>query len=225
MKQYIIRKIGWAYDDSNYYTDGEQEVVEIFDNYESAIEFNNRLNRSYLFYNFEQLYRYLFFDDFTKNKTHLINSQNLHEYLVKGLNFNATILLHPGRWVEYEYLMFLNPPTNEQLDKILTLSGLSFFKIIEVEKENSLRFYKAKTNARYLRYNGHYLYSKVNEKDRIFNTCQEAMEVFRNRKRLIDFIERDQDAAYMHGTYKILSPVPQILYDFIQNNAYLLTFR
>lgn len=218
MKQYWVREIGWAYDDSDYYKDGERRVVEIFDTYEQANEFAKALNREYIFNRFSGLYRYLFSDDFAEKK---INAQKLHQYLVDELDFNPTILLHPGRRVEYESLMFLSPPTDEQLDKIVEITAISFFRIVEVEKEYCFRFYKAKYGGNYLKYSG-FLYSNADEKAQIFNTPLEAMEKFNSSNKSFTFFkEYDKEAAYITDELTSISLVPKILDDFIQNNQYL----
>lgn len=217
MKEYIIRKVGWAYDDSDYQYDGESGIVDWFVSKKEAIAKAKMLNRRYLLSNFWQLAKY----DLEGQKTidYVTRRKKLDAYLVDELGFNPTIKLYPQFKNSYDFGMFLKPPSDEQVDKIVELSGIEFFRVIEVDKEYPI-FYKAYIVADYIfRQEKVYLHHRENYEHVLFNRQIDAFKSFKNHKyNFQDVFSSRSEKSILNGTPEKLSLLPRVFEDFIARN-------
>jgi len=126
MKKYIIRNLGWPFNDSTYEPDGEHNLVEIFSDYQKAKERLDFLNREFFLYFFDDLRRFQTYGDFSTNFASYNNKTQ--KALVEKFNFNPTIYLY-HTVQRYSIFMFHERPNDADLDELIKIFEIAFFTL------------------------------------------------------------------------------------------------
>ena len=217
MKQYIIRRIGWGFNDSEYFLDGDAEIIQIFTDAVEAADFKKHLERESFSHLFALCHRYVFAPDFVKNNTAVAKRVRLHEYLVNEQSFSPTLLIHPRRWVNYEESMFLTPLSNEDIDHMIELVNIDFYKLIEVNNKDEFELIRVKFKSAYLGEDMFICHSGGTEGPMIFNSRIEAVEAFL-RSSFSNSQYYKNGLLNINGTIGEIARLPTILEDYITKN-------
>lgn len=173
MKQYLIRNVGWVYDDSLYFNDGLYHNVAIFDTAEEALIEAEELNREFLIQRLSFIHRHQTWTNFKADFANWRNS--VHDFLITEFDFNPTILLYPFS-KELSIFMFARRPSVEQLDRLAKQTKVEFFKVVEID--DSTPFFYAKLNPAYGE-GDEYLATYLTEEHMIFSSKKEAVAHYR----------------------------------------------
>jgi len=146
MKRYIIRSVGWIFDDYWYNFDGDYDVEGVHDTEEEALERKKYLNHKHFLNYFSSLDRFqLNYGYETGESTSLIDVKKILLLISNKLNISEEQILNTG----YSTLIYDELITEEEsielVDEILKVNGFSFFRIIEFESED-IFFYQTKRN-------------------------------------------------------------------------------
>ena len=142
--KYLIREVGWVFNDSTYDNDGNYRTVKIFDSEDEAKEKKKELDFEHFIHTIDFIHRYESYGDYRKNFRDY--KLRVAKYLTRELNLNPTIQLigHNG----YSTSMFLKELTPEIVQKILEIMNIDFFSIIAIEEANPFQ-YEVKLNPFY----------------------------------------------------------------------------
>lgn len=136
MKKYMIRSVGWIFDDDWYNYDGEHDIEGVYDSKEEANERCQKLNSTFFLYYFEVLYKYQInlpgpgLDDLE-----FVDVSWIAEYLVKELNINKEDIWDRRISRLRANRMVLSQLNLQQIESILQYTNLTFFKIFEFNSE------------------------------------------------------------------------------------------
>lgn len=141
MKKYVIRSIGWVFDDDWYNFDGEHDIEGIYESEEEAYEKCIKLNSIFFLYHFERLGSYqVNLPGPNLKNVEFVNISWIADYIAEELSFNREEIwgTRTGRLKgNQQVLSHLN---QKQIEVILKHTGLSFFKIYEFNSEEPFLF-------------------------------------------------------------------------------------
>lgn len=141
MKKYVIRSIGWVFDDDWYNYDGEHDIEGIYDSQNEANERCLKLNSIFFLYHFERLGSYqVNLPGPNLKKVEFVNISWIADYIVEELNFLREEIRDPRTGQLKGNQQVLSHLTQKQIEAILDHTGLSFFKIYEFNSEEPFLF-------------------------------------------------------------------------------------
>lgn len=217
MSKYLLRNIGWPYNDSTYEFDGEQRVVEIFDTKEEAIQRRDYLNREYLLYNLNCIERFeVWGENYQKH------FEKVNNCLVSQFGFNPSVALYSYFASSYSIFMFWEKPDDKSLDQLVELFGVRFFSIIEISAEDHVHFFTAKINELYTSYPDEYLMDYHGAQNMYFASYMEAYERFISElEDELYGIKSDEGNLILKGSVEDLTNLPHIFSSVIDESGYL----
>lgn len=216
--KYILREIGWVFNDSTYDNDGNYRTIEVFDTLEEAREVQKELNYDYFCRKFGFLHSYEAYGDFLTNFKPY--KEKVSNYLIDKFGFNPTIRLQ-GKY-DYSTSMFLNKPTIKEVEELLKVMNISFFSVTETDGQSRIQ-YEAKINGYYLGREDEYLWDTNGNKRLLFVTKREAIERFlKEHNYFLLLIAKIQNNARLVGSLESLSDLPSVLQSLINHSDHLL---
>lgn len=142
--QYLIRNVGWYFNDSTWEYFGDNQVVESYHDRETAEKRLKELNRVWFVDKISWVMRYE-----TWRPHHPKDYASYHadilDFLMQEFGFNPTIKLHPGQ-IPLSLEMFQKWPSDSQWDMFMEVINVSFFTLTEIRSEEQGNFYAAKCN-------------------------------------------------------------------------------
>ncbi|MEO1627962.1 MAG: hypothetical protein AAFV25_22625 [Bacteroidota bacterium] len=214
-RQYFIRRVGWAYDDSDYVWDQLHGIVDCLDNREEADDYARYLNREQLIKQFEYIERHDTWGMDGRDRWQHLSA--LVDFLVDEMGFNPTLALHPRR-LRLSPMMFVKAPSDELLDRLLDLLKLRFYQVVEFDKTSD-RFLQAKTSTHYSSY-AETLSDYHENSPLCFSNEREAMGYF-HQKRAPAFVHVFNQQLASVSNLEELSDLPLILKNFTEENPFL----
>jgi len=136
MKNYIVRRIGWVFDDDWYNFDGNHDIESIYKTEKEAISRVDHLNHIYFIHmGFTSRPFQLNFNHTKKDE--FVSRDNLANLISSNLKIDLAEIYNPRKgfiWKDrFSYLSKLN---TKQISKILKEVNLSFFKYYEFNSDN-----------------------------------------------------------------------------------------
>lgn len=231
VKKYIIRNIGWFYDDEQYNFDGEQRVEAIYERKSEALNRVDELNHMYfmalVFINtvFQSLYT-----NYEGSEEH-INRDRLARLIADAIDVDVDTFYSPRKGFflkndgPYKELL-----TKKHVKEILAQLKFKFFICSEVE-EGNIAFYKFKRNPE--------VWSPVLIRDQ-YMTPEELYDYYYNEEGSELRLVRTKAECYFYalnswdpiryelnhdklisGTYEALSTTPDLLAQVIKNSPHI----
>lgn len=216
MSKYLLRNIGWPHNDSTYEFDGEQQVVEIFDTKEEAVQRRNYLNREYLLYNLDRIER---FEVWGENHRKHFNKVN--NCLVSQFGFNPSVTLYGYFASSYSTSMFWEKPNDKSLDQLVELFGVKFFSIIEIPAEDHVHFFTARVNEVYTNYPDDYLMDYHGVQNIHFASHMDAYERFISGLEDELYEIKSNGNLILKGSVEDLTNLPHIFSSVVDKSEYL----
>jgi hypothetical protein len=216
MSKYLLRNIGWPHNDSTYEFDGEQQVVEIFDTKEEAIQRRDYLNREYLLYNLNCIER---FEAWGENyQKHFEKVNNL---LVSQFGFNPSVALYSYFASNYSIFMFWERPDDKSLDQLVELFGVKFFSIIEIPAEDHVHLFTARINEVYTNYPDDYLMDYHGAQNMYFANHMDAYERFISELEHELYDIKSNGNLILKGSIEDLTNLPHIFSSVVDESEHL----
>ena len=212
MKQYLLREIGWAYNDSTYDQCPDRLLVDIFDDLELAQQRKKALERAQFIINSKQVLRHETSLDYEER---LERSKELALYLVTELEVNPSIV-YTGIG-NIDFLSFGKMPKPEQLDHIIALFGINLYHIIEVDKVNSTTFILAKSTELF---SGPYYIEDHDGNSTFYTSRKEAFSHYFKTWFAYD-INRINAHDLIQGNWDDLSRLPALLENLVASSPYI----
>lgn len=210
--KYILREIGWIYNDSTYDNDGYYRTIKIFETENEAKTKKRELEFEYFLKNLYRLHRYESYGEYKQNYKNY--KARVTNYLVEKYDLNPTIQLigHYG----YSASMFLKELTADDVQEILNVMNINFFSIIEIENKNKIQ-YEAKINSYY--YDGveEYLWDWHGNSKLRFDTKLDAFKRFIDKEYHFHHFTFNKNPK-IKGTLSEISNLPNILNSLIHSN-------
>lgn len=91
--KYMIRSIGWVFDDSVFEKDSLFKTVATYTDRTEALEHLNCLNRAFFLTHLSTLYQYKLWDNFGEARQ--VHREELDAFFIREFGFNPTIAVHP----------------------------------------------------------------------------------------------------------------------------------
>lgn len=237
MKKYVIRSIGWVYDDDWYNYDGAHDIEGVYDSREEAEARCQRLNANYLLAYFPYLRRYqLKFGYGSARNPEFVDNTKMALFLAKELG------VHPHQFIDRRTKQI--SVARNIIDELksrpalvaqaMKLGGLHFFKLFEFEEDHLYLFhfkknpevwrklYEAKFSNLYPDPNFFYYYYDEREADhrRAVQTIKECYEY------AVTYEHHPigwqlQLSTLITGTLAELSPTPDLLLGVLSNTKHI----
>jgi len=150
MKKYVLRSLGWIFDDDWYNFDDVQDLVDIYDSKEEAIQKKQYLEFLLFLNQLPYIGRYQtkFLDSNLKLKPEFIDTKKAQTLLAEKLNLKKEELFesdshYPSFFHNKKHL--LKNVSLIDIQEIMEAINLNFFRIIEFDSEE-IFFYHIKKN-------------------------------------------------------------------------------
>lgn len=232
MKQYLIRSIGWVFDDDWYNNDGEHDIIEgTYNSLEEAKKKCNHLNYVYFLNYFDYLNKFQL--DFSYNsyeRPNFVNLDLIASLMAKELELKKDRIFNKKSKTLNIDKKDLKRITAEQVDAILSKAGFRFFKILEVDS-SELFFYYFKRNPEiweFLYNQSYYLdppddfYYFFDDRDlnnnkRLANSIRDCY-YYALKDNRTDFLLGLINLTVIKGEFNDLSELPNLLKNIIDNS-------
>lgn len=228
MQKYIVRSIGWVFDDDWHNYDGEHDVEGIYATEIEAIKRVDYLNYIYFLGNIDKGRPFQLNYNYSSNGEEFLNRDLLVDLIAKHLGIKKELLFKEGRFTRSYEENYLSKLSEKQVKDILLTLKLSFFTYVEFKFDN-YHLYKFKRNPDIwhkqfessLESNPHYYYYffdyRDSDKIRLVNTKLECYYYAANHDD--DSITWQLSSEKMIlGTIEELSATPELLIQVIKNS-------
>jgi len=234
MKKYVLRSVGWIFDDDWYNFDDVHDLVGIYNTKEEAVEKKVALDFLFFLYQFPYLSRYQlkFLNHAPKENPEFVDVKKARILLAEKLNLKEEELFdfnsRPPDFRKDKKQLLKNIPQVE-LHQIMKSIKLEFFKIYEFD-EDEIFFYHFKKNPFFSAWNiyeeeePNYYFYDGRDRDplvkRAVTTIKEAYEFALQKsdgfgQTIGPILTRK---VLIKGDFSDLSHIPQILESIIQNS-------
>lgn len=144
MKKFVIRHIGWIFDDDWYNFDKESSIQGVYNSKEEAIKKKRSLDyESFLSHSF-YLHQYQYNYNWQKEEAKFIDVQKIAIYLSKKLNVHKHQIIDRKSNQFKNHNNILSKTTEDHVAEILNITNLEFFRIIEFDSEDIFFYYTKK---------------------------------------------------------------------------------
>jgi len=213
--KYLVREVGWVFNDSTFDNDGHYRTVEIFDSEIQAKAKKEELEFEYFLHRLEFIHRYESYGNYKENFRNY--KSKITKCLVQEFNLNPTIQLmgHYG----YSSFMFLQELNPGDVQKLLEVMNIDFFSIVEIEDSKQLQ-YEAKLNPIYYEGREEYLWDYHGTNRLRFDTKLEAFKRFIKEEYHFYHFTFNKNPK-LAGTLNEISELPDVLNTLIQSTTEL----
>lgn len=146
MKKYVIRSIGWVFDDDWYNYDGPHEIAGVYDHESDAIERVDELNHRHFLSRVFISRRFQLNYGTSSGKEQFLDRNLLAKLIAKNIGVDVQSIYDPQYgFIWRDEIRYLKKLRTAQVKEILETIGLTFFTYVELSEENYF-FYKVKRN-------------------------------------------------------------------------------
>lgn len=213
--KYLLREIGWVFNDSTYDNDGKYHTLEIFESKVEAEKRKIELEYEYFLNKIDFIHRYESYGDYKRNFRDF--KQKVTTFLVDEFDLNPTIRLigHYG----YCASMFLRELSQEDVQKILDVMNIEFISIVQREETTPLQ-YEAKLNPFYYEGREEYLWDYNGNKKLKFDSKSEAIKRFIEKEYHFYHFTYNKNPK-LTGSLSQISDLPELLKSLIAANSHI----
>jgi len=135
MKRYLVRRIGWVFDDDWYNYDGNHDVDSVYETEAEAISRVNFLNHiCFIHMGFQSRPFQVNFEESKKDQ--FVKRDKLAELVATYLKIDITEIYNPRRGFTWsDQYVYLNKLSTTQITEILDQIGLSFYNHYAIERD------------------------------------------------------------------------------------------
>jgi len=140
MKKYMVRRIGWVFDDDWYNYDGNHDVESIYESEEEAISRVNALNHIYFLHmGFESRPFQINFEESKVDE--FVSRDKLAELVSSYLEIDMSEIYNPRKgFIWRDQSLYLSKLSTIQISEILNKINLRFFKHYTIESDKCFLF-------------------------------------------------------------------------------------
>lgn len=147
MKKYLVRSIGWVFDDDWYNYDGEHDIEGFYDSKDEAIKRVDYLNHRHFLARIFISRPYQLTYNYSLRGEEFMDKNLLAELIAQKIEVEKEEIYNPKKgFIWRNEVEYLNKLSEKQVKEILKALKMTFFKLFEFNAEGEISLYQFKRN-------------------------------------------------------------------------------